>query len=97
MNSERLTRIIVAPVVSEKATKAAERDQQFVFRLVKGATKNEIKAAVETLFKVTVEKVTVLNVKPEFRRTGRVIGKKSGWRKAYVTLAEGQDINLVGI
>ena len=96
MNQERLTKIILGPVVAEKATRVAENNNQVVLKVLPGANKTEIKQAVETLFDVKVESVTNANVKGKTKRTGRTIGKRSDWKKAYVTLAEGADINFLG-
>lgn len=90
----RLLQVILAPVVSEKATFAGEKYEQVVFRVVKDATKAEIKAAVELLFKVEVEGVQVLNVKGKAKRFGRFNGQRKGWKKAYVSLVSGQEIDL---
>lgn len=90
----RLLQVILAPVVSEKATVLGEKSEQVVFRVVNDATKEEIKAAVELLFKVKVEGVQVLNVKGKAKRFGRFNGQRKGWKKAYVSLAAGQDIDL---
>jgi large subunit ribosomal protein L23 len=96
MNSERLTKIILGPVVAEKATRVAENHNQVVLKVLPDANKLEIKKAVETLFDAKVESVTTTNVKGKSKRTGQVMGKRSDWKKAYVTLAEGTDINFVG-
>ncbi len=90
----RLLQIILAPVVSEKATFAGEKNEQVVLRVAKDATKAEIKAAVELLFKVKVEAVQVLNVKGKTKRFGRFMGQRKGWKKAYVSLVAGQEIDL---
>ena len=90
----RLLQVILAPVVSEKATFAGEKNEQVVLRVVKDATKAEIKAAVELLFKVQVEGVQVLNVKGKTKRFGRFNGQRKGWKKAYISLVPGQDIDL---
>ncbi|GAB1259201.1 50S ribosomal protein L23 [Aurantivibrio plasticivorans] len=94
MNQERLYKVIVGPVVSEKASIAAELGNQVVFKVAKDAAKREIKAAVEALFKVTVENVRVVNTKGKTKRTRHGLGKQSDTRKAYVRLAEGHDINF---
>jgi large subunit ribosomal protein L23 len=91
---DRLMTVVLAPVVSEKSTFVADRNRQYVFRVADGATKPQIKAAVELMFKTKVEGVTVLNVKGKERRFGRTIGRKRSWKKAYVRLAEGQEINF---
>lgn len=90
----RLLQIILAPVVSEKATFAGEKNEQIVFRVARDATKEEIKAAVELLFKVKVDGVQVLNVKGKAKRFGRFMGQRKGWKKAYVSLVAGQEIDL---
>lgn len=96
MNSERLTKVILGPVVAEKATRVAEKHNQVVLKVLSDANKSEIKHAVEMLFEAKVESVTTTNVKGKTKRTGQTMGKRSDWKKAYVTLAEGSDINFVG-
>ncbi|EGL54789.1 MULTISPECIES: 50S ribosomal protein L23 [Methylophaga] len=96
MNSERLTKIILGPVVAEKASRVAENNNQVVLKVLPNANKVEIKQAVETLFDVKVAAVTTTNVKGKVKRTGRVMGKRSDWKKAYVTLADGADLNFLG-
>lgn len=96
MNLERLTKIIVAPVVAEKATRVAEQHNQVVLKVLPSANKTEIKHAVEKMFNVKVTAVTTSNVKGKAKRTGRVMGKRSDWKKAYVTLLDGADINFLG-
>lgn len=96
MNSERITKIILGPVVAEKASRVAESNNQVVLKVLPNANKLEIKRAVETLFEVKVESVSTVNVKGKTKRTGRVFGKRSDWKKAYVTLAEGADLNFLG-
>lgn len=96
MNSERLTKVILGPVVAEKASRVAENHNQVVLKVLPNANKNEIKQAVEMLFEAKVESVTTTNVKGKTKRSGRVMGKRSDWKKAYVTLAEGTDINFLG-
>ena len=93
-NPEQLMNVVLAPVVSEKSTFVADKNRQYVFRVADRATKPEIKAAIELMFKTKVEAVTVSNVKGKERRFGRVIGRKRSWKKAYVRLAEGQEINF---
>lgn len=95
MSSERLHRIIVAPLISEKTTRLAEKHNQAVFRVLSDARKPEIKAAVEKLFNVKVESVRTLNVQGKRKRFGRFEGRRSDWKKAYVTLAEGQQIEML--
>jgi large subunit ribosomal protein L23 len=96
MNIERLHQVIVAPMISEKATRVAEKRNQAVFKVLRDADKNEIKGAVEALFKVKVEAVRTLNMKGKSKRFGQVMGRRSDWKKAYVTLAAGQEIDFTG-
>ena len=93
-NAAQLMTIVLAPVVSEKSTFVADKNRQYVFRVADRATKPQIKAAVELMFKITVDSVTVLNVKGKERRFGRFTGRRRHWKKAYVRLAEGQEINF---
>ena len=93
-NQERLMQVLLAPVVSEKSTYVADKNEQVVFRVAANATKPEIKAAVELLFKVQVDSVQVLNVKGKEKRFGRFIGRRRHWKKAYVCLKPGQEINF---
>ena len=92
--AERLMQVLLAPVVSEKSTFVADKNEQVIFRVVADATKPEIKAAVELLFKVEVESVQVANVKGKEKRFGRFIGRRRHWKKAYVCLKPGQEINF---
>jgi len=94
MNTERLMTVLVAPIVSEKATMLAEKRNQVAFRVLQDASKDEIRAAVELLFKVQVESVQVLNQKGKSKRFGRFQGRRRNVRKAYVSLKEGQEINF---
>lgn len=94
MNQERLMQVILAPVVSEKSTSVADKQRQIVFKVVKDASKVEVKAAVELLFEVKVSAVNVLNVKGKNKRFGRFTGRRSDWKKAYVTLEQGQEIDF---
>ena len=91
---ERLMQVLLAPVVSEKGAFLADKHRQYVFRVVNDATKPEVKAAVELLFKTEVEHVQLANVKGKTRRFARYVGRKNNWKKAYVRLKEGQDINF---
>ncbi len=91
----RLLQVILAPVITEKATLIADKNEQVIFRVAPDATKPEIKAAVELLFKVQVEAVKVANVKGKVKRTGRFMGRRDNWKKAYVCLAPGQELNFV--
>lgn len=94
MNQERLTQVLVSPIVSEKATFVADRNNQITFRVLQDATRQEIKAAVEMLFKVEVESVQVLNQAGKQKRFGRFTGRRRNVRKAYVSLKPGQEINF---
>lgn len=96
MNQERIFKVLKAPHVSEKATLVADRANQFVFKVAKDATKTEIKAAVEQLWNVKVKSVSTLVVKGKTKRFGRSEGKRSDWKKAYVALQEGFDIDFLG-
>ena len=91
---DQLMNVVLAPVVSEKGTFVADKFRQYVFRVADSATKPEIKAAVELMFKTKVEAVTVSNVKGKKKRFGRMMGRRNNWKKAYVRLAEGQEINF---
>jgi large subunit ribosomal protein L23 len=92
----RLMQVLVAPVISEKATMVGEKTNVVTFRVARDATKPEIKAAVELLFKVEVKGVSVLNVKGKAKRFGRGMGRRDHVRKAYVLLKQGQELNLSG-
>ncbi|MCX7211172.1 MAG: 50S ribosomal protein L23 [Burkholderiales bacterium] len=94
MNPERLMQVLLAPIVSEKSTMLADKNNQVGFRVIQDATKPEIKAAVELMFKVEVESVQVLNQKGKAKRSGRFLGRRSNVRKAYVCLKPGQEINF---
>ena len=94
ISQERLLKVILAPVISEKSTRVADKLNQVVFRVLPDATKQEISAAVANLFKVEVTGVQVLNVKGKLKRSGRVMGRRDNWKKAYVTLKPGQDIDF---
>jgi large subunit ribosomal protein L23 len=91
---ERLLTLLLAPTVSEKATQIADRHSQVVFRVMQDATKPEVKAAVELLFKVDVEAVRIANVKGKAKRFGAYSGRRRHWKKAYVSLKPGQEINF---
>ena len=95
MNQERLMQVLLAPQISEKATYVADKHEQVVFRVATDATKPEIKAAVELLFKVEVEGVQVANVKGKVKRFKGATGRRKGWKKAFVSLKPGQEINFV--
>ncbi len=94
MNKERLLKVLLAPLISEKSVAAADTGNQFAFKVARDATKPEIKAAVEMLFEVEVEQVRTLVVKGKTKRFGQRMGKRADWKKAYVRLKAGQDINF---
>jgi large subunit ribosomal protein L23 len=94
MKQDRLLQVILAPQITEKATHIADKHQQIAFKVRTDATKPEIKAAVELVFKVEVEGVTVANVQGKTKRAGRVMGRRKDWKKAYVSLKPGQEINF---
>src|ERR1700694_397833 len=93
-NSAQLMNIVLAPVVSEKSTYVADKNRQYVLRVADRATKPQIKAAVELMFKIKVDSVTVSNVKGKPRRFGRVMGRRRNWKKAYVRLPAGPGIHF---
>ena len=97
LNQERLMTVLVGPHVSEKATVLAEKNNQICFTVRRDSTKTEIAKAVELMFKVFVDRVQVTNVRGKTKRFGRTVGKRSDWKKAYVTLAEGHDIDFLGV
>jgi large subunit ribosomal protein L23 len=92
----RLMQVLVAPIVSEKATMVADKSNAVVFKVLQNATKPEIKAAVELMFKVQVKGVSVANIKGKSKRFGKGMGRRDNLRKAYVTLLPGQELNLAG-
>jgi large subunit ribosomal protein L23 len=96
MNQERLMKVLLSPHISEKATVAAEKHKQFVFRVAPDATKPEIKQAVEQMFSVQVEQVRVVNCGGKIKRSGATYGKRADFRKAYVALKPGFDIDFTG-
>ncbi len=94
IKQSKLANVLLAPIVSEKSTIVAEESNQFVFKVQKLATKLEIKKAVELMFDVEVDSVRVLNMKGKIKRFGRSLGKRSDWKKAYVKLKSGHDIDF---
>ena len=96
MNAERMHQILLRPVISEKRTNAAEANRQVVFEVLENATKAEVREAVEKLFDVSVIAVQVLNVRGKIKRFGKTPGKRNNWKKAYVRLAVGDDIDFLG-
>lgn len=94
MQENQLAKILLSPVVSEKSNLAAEKNNRVVFKVLRQATKPQIKAAVEKMFNVEVESVNALNVMGKTKRFGKNLGKRSDWKKAYVKLKPGFDIEL---
>jgi large subunit ribosomal protein L23 len=94
MNQERIYKVLLGPVISEKSAAAGEVANQVVFKVLADANKFEIKAAVEALFSKKVESVRVLNVKGKTKRTRYGVGTRSDWKKAYVRLEQGQEIDF---
>ncbi|MDO8774180.1 MAG: 50S ribosomal protein L23 [Burkholderiaceae bacterium] len=92
----RLMKLLVAPIVSEKATMVADKSNVVTFKVLQDATKPEIKAAVELMFKVEVQAVNVINTKGKSKRFGKSMGRRDNIRKAYVMLKPGQELNLSG-
>jgi large subunit ribosomal protein L23 len=95
-DASRLAQVLVAPIVSEKATSVGEKHNQVLFKVLRNATKPEIKAAVEAMFKVEVESVQTVNHKGKIKRFGGRIGRRDHVKKAYVCLKEGQELNFSG-
>ncbi len=93
-SQERLMQVLLAPQISEKATFVADKNEQVVFKVASTATKPEVKAAVELLFKVQVKSVQIANVKGKVKRFGRSMGRRKDWKKAFVCLQPGQEINF---
>ncbi|WP_406665760.1 50S ribosomal protein L23 [Gallaecimonas sp. GXIMD1310] len=96
IREERILKVIRAPHVSEKSTMVAENNNTVVFKVTTDANKAEIKAAVEKLFEVEVDAVRTVKVKGKTKRTGARMGRRSDWKKAYVTLKSGQEIDFGG-
>ena len=92
--AERLMQVLLAPQVSEKSTMVGDKNRQIVFRVASSATKPEVRAAVELMFKVQVATVQILCVKGKVKRAGRHLGRRDNWKKAYVGLRPGQEINF---
>ena len=97
MNKERLMRILQEPRITEKSTNIGDKYRQFVFKVVKDATKPEIKQAVELMFDVKVESVRTVNSKGKEKRYRQTIGRRSDWKKAYVKLQAGFDIDFMNV
>lgn len=98
MNNERLLKVLIAPLITEKTYRIGGNSdhQQVAFEVAKGASKEDIKAAVEQMFDVKVSEVRTINVKGKARRFGQMIGKTKSWKKAYVRLSEGAKIDFGG-
>jgi large subunit ribosomal protein L23 len=94
MNQERIFKVIVGPHISEKAAVIAELSNQYVFKVATDATKLEVKKAVEKLFDVSVSNVTTLNVKGKVKRNSNGLSRRNNWKKAYVRLEQGQEIDF---
>ncbi|MFK7996894.1 MAG: 50S ribosomal protein L23 [Granulosicoccus sp.] len=97
MNDQRLYQVLLAPHVSEKTAIAAEMEGRHTFRIANDASKLEVRKAVEKLFEVDVKSVQIINVRGKTKRFGAAEGKRSDWKKAIVRLAEGQDIDFMGV
>jgi large subunit ribosomal protein L23 len=98
-NDQKLMQVLLAPIISEKSTLVGEKNNQYVFRVLDRATKPEIKAAVELMFsrkdnQIEVTGVSVVNVHGKTKRFGGRLGRRINWKKAYVTVKAGQDINF---
>ena len=96
LRRERLMTVLVGPHVSEKTARLGDKYNQVCFKVRCDSTKKEVEQAVEMMFEVKVEKVSVTNVRGKAKRFGQVMGKRADWKKAYVTLAEGHDIDFLG-
>lgn len=96
MNNERLMKVLLAPIISEKSSRITESSSQYAFRVLTDATKREVARAVELLFEVKVDRVQVLNVQGKQKRVGQRLGKRQDWRKAYVRLKPDQSIDFGG-
>ena len=97
MNQERLMKVLLSPVISEKSSRVADASRQFVFKVLPSASKPEVRKAVELMFDVKVTGVQIANVRGKTKRFGQMEGKRADWKKAYVTLAEGHDIDFMGV
>jgi large subunit ribosomal protein L23 len=95
-NQEKLMNVLLGPHVSEKAARIGDKHRQVVFRVRRDADKDAVRRAVEKMFEVKVEDVQIVNVKGKSKRFGAKLGRRGDWKKAYVRLAQGSDINFVG-
>jgi len=96
MSDERLLKVLLSPIITEKSAGLADANRQFTFKVLPDASKPEIKAAVEKMFEVEVSNVQVTNMKGKQKRFGAIHGRRSVWKKAYVTLKPGHDIDFMG-
>ena len=96
MNYDRAANVLLSPHVTEKATLIGDASNQFVFKVIQDANKGEIKHAVETMFNVEVDSVRTVNIKGKTKRFGWRVGKRKNWKKAYVRLKPGHDIDFIG-
>ena len=94
VKQQRLMQVLLAPIVSEKSTFVGERNNHYAFRVASDATKPEVKAAVELMFKAQVKSVQMVNVRGKDKRFGSIFGRRRNWKKAYVCLKAGQEINF---
>lgn len=95
-NNAHLYNVIRRPIVSEKSTSLADKNNQYVFEVSKASSKHDIKSAIENIFGVNVESIQVLNVRGKQKQFSQIKGRRNDWKKAYVRLKEGQEINFVG-
>ena len=96
MSVNKSLQAVLAPQVTEKATMVADKYNQIAFKVKKDATKKEVKEAIELMFKVEVTSVNILNMNGKSKRMGRLMGKRNDWKKAYISLKDGQEINFTG-
>ena len=96
MSQERLMNVLLEPHISEKSSVVADQNNQVVFKVAVDASKDEIKKAVELMFEVAVDSVQVMNMKGKTKRAASGMGRRKNWKKAYICLKEGQDINFIG-
>lgn len=96
MNQERLLKVVLAPHISEKASRNSEKHNEYAFRVVNDANKLEVKCAIEHLFSTKVKEVRIVNVRPKNKQFKQMPGKKKGWKKAYVTLQSDQKLDIMG-
>jgi large subunit ribosomal protein L23 len=99
LKEQRLMTVLLGPIISEKSTMVGEKHNQYVFRVLDSATKPEVKAAIELLFskkdtKIEVTNVAIVNVKGKEKRYGKFMGRRINWKKAYISVKAGQDINF---